>query len=48
MNNALPKPVLTIRDLRLAFGDRRHQTPVLHGISLHIQPGEKVAVPASR
>jgi len=44
MNNARAKPVLTIRDLRLAFGDRRHQTPVLHGISMHIQPGEKVAL----
>ena len=42
--NTLQKPVLTIRDLRLAFGDRRHPTPVLHGISLHIQPGEKVAL----
>ncbi|BCP53583.1 dipeptide/oligopeptide/nickel ABC transporter ATP-binding protein [Kaistia sp. 32K] len=38
------KSVLTIRDLRLAFGDRRNVTEVLHGISLHIRAGEKVAL----
>jgi len=43
-DNMIQKPVLTIRDLRLAFGDRRHATHVLHGISMHIQPGEKVAL----
>jgi len=38
------EPVLTIRDLRLGFGTRRHQTEVLHGISLHVRAGEKVAL----
>lgn len=42
-----------IADLRLAFGNRRSQSTVLHGISLHVRAGEKGpssarAVPASR
>ncbi|MCX5495867.1 ABC transporter ATP-binding protein [Kaistia dalseonensis] len=40
----MAEPVLTIRDLRLAFGSRRRQTEVLHGISLHVRASEKVAL----
>ena len=40
----MAEPVLTIRDLRLAFGSRRNQSAVLHGISLHVRAGEKVAL----
>jgi len=40
----MTEPVLTIRDLRLAFGSRRHPSEVLHGISLHVRAGEKVAL----
>ncbi|MEF2071990.1 ABC transporter ATP-binding protein [Consotaella aegiceratis] len=38
------EPVLTIRDLRLAFGGRHHRSEILHGISLHVRAGEKVAL----
>ncbi|WP_273692142.1 ABC transporter ATP-binding protein [Ketogulonicigenium vulgare] len=37
-------PVLTIRDLRVAFGPRKRAVEVLHGISMHVRPGEKVAL----
>jgi ABC-type dipeptide/oligopeptide/nickel transport system ATPase component len=38
------EPVLTIRDLRVAFGGWRRKSEVLHGISLHVREGEKVAL----
>ncbi|PYE82427.1 ATP-binding cassette domain-containing protein [Pseudoroseicyclus aestuarii] len=37
-------PVLTVRDLHLAFRKGRQRTEVLHGISLHVNAGEKVAL----
>jgi ABC-type dipeptide/oligopeptide/nickel transport system ATPase component len=37
-------PVLEIRDLRLAFGRGKRLSEVLHGISLHVGRGEKVAL----
>ncbi|WP_226626563.1 ATP-binding cassette domain-containing protein [Alloyangia pacifica] len=37
-------PVLNIRDLKLAFRKGRQVTEVLHGISLHVNAGEKVAL----
>ncbi len=37
-------PILTIRDLRVAFGRKKQASEVLHGISLHVNPGEKVAL----
>lgn len=40
----MSEPVLTIRDLRLAFGRWRRRSEVLHGISLHVRAGEKVAL----
>ncbi|OLP54804.1 dipeptide/oligopeptide/nickel ABC transporter ATP-binding protein [Rhizobium rhizosphaerae] len=38
------EPVLTIRDLHLAFGRWGRKSNVLHGISLHVGAGEKVAL----
>lgn len=37
-------PVLAIRDLRLAFRGAGGESEVLHGISLHVNAGEKVAL----
>lgn len=37
-------PMLSIRNLRLAFHSHRGLSPVLHGISLDIAPGETVAL----
>ena len=37
-------PTLAIRDLHLAFRGYTATTEVLHGISLHIRPGERVAL----
>ena len=37
-------PTLAIRDLRLAFRGYTATTEVLHGVSLHINPGERVAL----
>ncbi|MDO5605414.1 MAG: ABC transporter ATP-binding protein [Paracoccus sp. (in: a-proteobacteria)] len=37
-------PVLHIRDLHLAFRKGGRRTEVLHGISLHVNAGEKVAL----
>ena len=34
------RPVLSVRDLHLAIGDRRRHTPILRGVSLDIAPGE--------
>ncbi|HLS14617.1 MAG TPA: ABC transporter ATP-binding protein [Beutenbergiaceae bacterium] len=33
------EPVLSIRDLTIAFGTARHPTPIVRGISLGLQPG---------
>ena len=38
------KPLLDIRDLRLSFRSHAGLVDVLHGISMHIQAGEKVAL----
>lgn len=37
-------PILQIKDLTLAFKSWRSQVEILHGISLHIQAGERVAL----
>ncbi|MFV0385343.1 ABC transporter ATP-binding protein [Paracoccus sp. (in: a-proteobacteria)] len=37
-------PVLAIRDLKLSFRKGRQVADVLHGISLHVNAGEKVAL----
>ena len=39
-----PPPVPAIRDLRLAFRGAGGDSEVLHGISLHVNAGEKVAL----
>lgn len=39
-----PAPVLDVRDLRLGFRGYAGRTEVLHGISLSIAPGERVAL----
>ena len=39
-----PPPVLDVRDLRLGFRGHAGSTEVLHGISLFIAPGERVAL----
>ncbi len=39
------KPLLSIKDLSVTFGRRAEQsTEVVHQISFHIQPGEKLAL----
>ena len=43
-HGAAPPPTLEIRDLRLAFQGHAGLTEVLHGISLVIAPGERVAL----
>ena len=40
----IPPPVLDVRDLRLGFRGYGGYTEVLHGISLSIAPGERVAL----
>jgi ABC-type dipeptide/oligopeptide/nickel transport system ATPase component len=37
-------PVLLVHDLRLAFSGMREPVEVLHGVSLHVRRGEKVAL----
>ena len=37
-------PTLRIDDLRLSFRTWRGLTEVLHGVSLHIRKGERVAL----
>ncbi|QCU78765.1 ABC transporter ATP-binding protein [Citricoccus sp. SGAir0253] len=33
-----------VRNLSVAFGDRRHAVPTVHGVDLEIQPGECLAI----
>jgi ABC-type dipeptide/oligopeptide/nickel transport system ATPase component len=40
----MSQAVLAVSDLRLSFGRKRNSVEVLHGISLHVRPGEKVAL----
>ena len=40
----MSRPVLAIRDLTLGFKGWRGETEVLHGISVTIDPGERVAL----
>ncbi|WP_072803591.1 dipeptide ABC transporter ATP-binding protein [Rhodococcoides yunnanense] len=41
----VPSPVVEIEDLSVEYRSSRHSaTPTLHGVSLHIDPGEIVAV----
>src|SRR5258708_40352326 len=44
MQIAPPPAVLAIRDLRLAFRGAGGDSEVLHGVSLHVNVGEKVAL----
>ena len=44
MSRLAERPVLDIRDLRLGFRDYAGLVEVLHGISLRIAPGERVAL----
>ena len=44
MSRLAERPVLDVRDLRLGFQDYAGLVEVLHGISLRIAPGERVAL----
>lgn len=37
-------PILSVRDLRVAFGGKKEPVEALHGVSLDIWPGETVAI----
>ena len=41
---ATATPVLSVRDLDVAYGDRGRETRVVHGISFDVAPGEVVAL----
>ena len=38
------QPLLSIRDLKVAFGTKKKSNEVLHGVSLDVFPGETVAI----
>ncbi len=40
----MSKPILSVRDLRVAFGNKKAPVEALHGVSLDIWPGETVAI----
>ena len=44
MNDAARGPVLACRDLRKTFYQGRVEVPVLLGVTLDVQPGERVAI----
>ena len=39
-----PTPLVTVRDLRIAFESQSGQREVIHGIDFDIFPGETVAI----
>jgi peptide/nickel transport system ATP-binding protein len=41
---AFEGPLLSISDLRVSYGTRRHRTQALHGVSLDVARGETVAI----
>ena len=44
MNDAARGPVLACRDLRKTFYQGRVEVPVLLGVTMDVQPGERVAI----
>ncbi|QZY51496.1 dipeptide ABC transporter ATP-binding protein [Leucobacter tenebrionis] len=38
------QPLLSVRDLRVAFGSKKEPNEVLHGVSFDVYPGETVAI----
>ncbi|NHI17317.1 dipeptide ABC transporter ATP-binding protein [Microbacterium excoecariae] len=40
----MSEPLLSVRDLRIAFGRGKNQREVVHGVDLDIYPGETVAI----
>ncbi|GAA3761509.1 ABC transporter ATP-binding protein [Microbacterium kribbense] len=44
MNDVVDTPLLSIRDLKVAFRGQRQMREVLHGINLEIYPGETLAI----
>ncbi|MGO3147711.1 MAG: dipeptide ABC transporter ATP-binding protein [Leucobacter sp.] len=43
-NKKSVEPILSVRDLRIAFGPEHEPNEVIHGISFDINPGEKLAI----
>lgn len=43
-NMAVAEPILSVRDLRVAFGTKKAPNEVLHGVDLDVYPGETVAI----
>lgn len=43
-NSEFMEPILSVRDLRVAFGTKKEPKEVLHGISFDVYPGETVAI----
>ena len=38
------QPILSVRDLKVAFGTKKKQNEVLHGVGFDVYPGETVAI----
>ena len=43
-NSEFMQPILSVRDLRVAFGTKKEPKEVLHGVSFDVYPGETVAI----
>lgn len=41
---AMSEPLLSVRDLRVAFGTKKEPNEVLHGVNFDVFPGETVAI----
>ena len=41
---AMSEPLLSVRDLRVAFGTKKEPNEVIHGIDFDVYPGETVAI----
>lgn len=40
----MSEPILSVRDLKVAFGTKKEQNEVLHGVGFDVFPGETVAI----
>lgn len=40
----MSEPLLSVRDLKVAFGTKKDQKEVIHGVDLDVYPGETVAI----